>query len=126
MLGFVDRVEQYLVNDYSRVLFWMFGGVGENDDVQRRVLILRLSENEYEKFSSREKSQNLIDVFREVSSNLAYPDARVLFVNRLPHYSAVSVDFHIDSSECFDNVLQQLNSISAGRSVVVKEDVING
>lgn len=103
MTVFVDREEQYLSSYGSRVLLWMFSGVNADMEADRKVMIAKLSENEYTQFISRSSSDTIADVFSKIRSTMSFPEVKVLTVQRMPHYTATEQVFDVS-----DNVLQEM------------------
>ena len=125
MSKFVDRIEQYVGSEDSKVLIWMFSGYGASNDTPRKVLLLRLSPQEFTMFSSKKKNETVYDVFQRIYSTLSYPAARILMVNRIPHYESSSADFTVSSTLDFNTVFQQMNN-AFSKETIVERVVTNG
>lgn len=103
MTVFIDREVQYFGDHDERVMLWMFSGLNADMAIDRKVMIAKLSEGEYDQFISRSSSDTIADVFSKIRSTMSFPEVKVLTIRRMPHYTATEQVFDVS-----DNLLQEM------------------
>lgn len=121
MIVFEDKAEQYMNRESVTTLFWMFSGAGENNEVSRKVLIMRLSDEEFKTVSTRSADTGIEDALRSIFPQASFPEARVVNILRSPHYSVCSSTIYINDD--FDTFHTEMNNVTDSSKFWTRESV---
>lgn len=108
-----DVIEQFIVyDDGTCILQWMFEGVGEDDYSTRKILLVRLTEEEAKKVFQRNTIEE--GILEPVRESMTYPEARIMFIKRAAPYTFSQIDYVIPSEGDEEQFLDSLDSIQSG------------